>query len=150
MVFFLVSVNCFDLFFMHLYFLFVSLSCALTIFAHKNTLHTFLFVVFAPHQLLLFFILCLNLFWPHQIASIKTDPFLCVHRHTLFICYFSSPCCVQTVLILFPTAVFNTCQKVINGVGWLDQGCPNQDPRRHVVNDEKIIYLRKIYWFGKM
>jgi len=54
--------------------------------------------------------------------SIKFNPVLCVHRHALFICRFTSPCSVfvcfsNCVYSISNNCLFNTMQKVII---WLD------------------------------
>ena len=80
--------------------------------------------------LLLFFYLfvLLKILWPHQIPSLKFDPRLYVHRHALspvhflhhvlrsFLFLFFFSLCLFDHQLLF----LNTCQKVINGVGWPD------------------------------
>jgi len=65
-----------------------------------------------------------NIFCPHQISSTEFDPLFSVHRHALFICNFTSPCFAFVCLFLYLISsycFFNTTQKVINGVGWLDE-----------------------------
>jgi len=79
-------------------FLFVFLSCAHPIFMHKITIHSFFAFFFVPHQLFFSFHTVFNIFWPHQLSSIKLIPLLCVHRHSLFICNFSEPCSVFVCL----------------------------------------------------
>ena len=83
---------------------------------------TFLLVLFFN-----FFIL-LKISYPHQNPSLKFDPLICVHRHAVspvhflhhvlrslvFLFFFSL--CLFDVQLLF----LNTYQKMINGVGWLD------------------------------
>ena len=75
----------------------------------------------------------LKIFQPHQIPSLKFDPLICVHRHALSLVHFLHRVLRSFVYRFFFHCLFdlqllflNTCQKVINGVGWLDdRQCPS-------------------------
>jgi len=63
-----------------------------------------------------------TIFWPRRIASMRPDPFLHAHRHTLFICTFTYHILCFFVLLNVPilSIFYSTCYNVLNRVGWLD------------------------------
>jgi len=101
----------------------------------------FCFVLLLSLIIFIFFILCLNIFCPHQIFSSKFDPLFCVHRHAQFICKVSSPSSVLVYLFLyliFNYCFFHTAQKVVNGVGSLHD-C--QGPSPILCDTVTLVYL---------
>jgi len=87
----------------------------------------FVFLLYLINYLFVYFFIfmpCLNIFWSHQISSFEFNQLLCVNRHSIFICKFTSLCsvfvCLCNCAYLISNCCFSTPRDVISGLGWLD------------------------------
>jgi len=111
---------------MYLYFSFSFFSVPIPFLTRCYTASFVLFVILLYHINLFTFFVCKQFFTRLQTFLIRFDPLLCVRRHALFICKFTSPCSMfaclffLTVLIWFPSVVLQHFSKIGKWV-WDDQ-----------------------------